>query len=524
MTLVAQDPMLSNRILVLAKVETVYNTDAVPTPAANSLLVNEADITIDPNVLERNFARPSLSPQAVSLGRKLVNVTFSHELKGSGTVGTAGAISTLLRGCGFAETTIANSAAATISSVTAGTANTGAAITWAENTASIKTGRYRVTCTLGGATTVAKLRISGTPASGDETVLPSEVFSSEVTNGNGGAGTMTLTQGLTAPTDLTSITYTVAGAFTVGDIMVATVGGKKFYHTVVTADTDADGVATALAAVIDADARCVSTSAGAVVTVTFAGAALPVAVTTAVTEVVIGAALAGITPSWTGNLAFNDYWDILVLEPGVHYTPISTGFESLTVYMYLDQLLHKVTGCMGSVVFSGESGNFGLAQFSFTGQYIAPLDSAIPTGAVYEATIPSQIELAQLTVDGIDDFCAQSFNIDMQNNIVPRDCINNSDGFNGVRLTARSPQGTINPEATQEQHFPFWEYLAASTQFSFHVKVGTVAGNIVRVISDSVQISNVAYGDRNQIRTYELSIRFSQFSSDGDDEIRMVFA
>lgn len=523
MTLNAAAPLLSNRILVLAKVETTYNVDAAPTPASNALLVNDADLTVDPNVLERDFARSSLSPLPISLGRKLVNVTFSHELKSSGSVGTPGAIGPLLRGCGFAQTTVANTANATVGTPVAPTGQT-PAVTWAKTTASTKTGRYRVTVVLGGASATAKLRVSGTPASGDETVLPNETFSGEVKNSSGGTGTMTLTQGLTSANDYTSITYQVGGSVTAGDILIATVGGKRFFYVVTGDEADADEVATNLAAVIDADARTAASASTDTVTVTFASGAAAVTTTSGTTAITLGASGAQITPTWTGSLTALQYYDVLVLEPGVHYTPISDDFESLTVYMYFDGLLHRVTGCMGSVTFNGEAGNFGLANFTFTGQYLEVLDAAIPTGAIYEQTVPSQIELAELNLAGVDDFCAQSFSIDMQNNVVPRDCMNASDGFNGVRITARSPQGTINPEATKESHFPFWEYMSDSTQFSFHVKVGTVAGNRVRIISDSVQISGITYGDRNELRTYEIGLRFSQFSGDGDDELRIVFS
>lgn len=524
MTLSAPAPLLSGRILVLAKVESTYNVDAVPTPGSNALLVNDADLTVDPNVLERDFARSSLSPLAVSLGRKLVNLTFSHELKSSGTVGTPGAIGPLLRGCGFSQTTVANTANATVGTPVAGSANAGPSVSWAKGAASDKTGRYRITVTKGGASATAELRVSGTPASGEESILPNETFAAEVTTTAGGSGTMTLAQGLTAANDFSSITYTVGGSVTADDVLVATIGGKKYRYTVTGLEADADAVATAFAAVIDADARLAASAASSVITVTFSGAADTVVVTSGTTAITLGESGAEITPTWTGNLSLGDYWDVLVLEPGVHYTPVSEDFESLTVYMYFDGILHRVTGCMGSVVFSGEAGNFGLAQFSFTGQYLPVIDSPIPSGTVYEQTIPRQVELAELNLGAVDDFCAQSFSIDMQNNVVPRDCMNNTDGFNGVRITARSPQGTINPEATRESHFPFWEYLSDSTQFSFHVKVGIEAGNIVRILSDSVQISNITYGDRNELRTYELSLRFSQYSGDGDDEIRVVFA
>lgn len=298
-----------------------------------------------------------------------------------------------------------------------------------------------------------------------------------------------------------------------------------FRLTVTAGMTDATGTAAALAALIDADTRMIASNAAGVVTVTFAGAANPVVVTTAVTGIVLGASGGVITPSWTGTLIFGDVFDVQVLQPGFHYTPVSTAFESLTIYMYRDGLLHKVTGCMGNVSFDGQAGSYGMATFTYTGQYIAPLDVPQPTsGIVFESTIPSQIELAQLALGGDDDFCAQQFQIDMGNTISTRDCMNASDGFNGVRLTGRSPQGSVNPETVLESSHPFWAYMSAATLLTFGVKIGQTAGNTVWIFSDSVQYGAIKYGNRNNILTYDVPLRFSQYSSNGDDEIRIVTA
>lgn len=518
MSFTALTPMLKNRILVLAKTETTYNTDASPTAGSNALLVSDVDVRIDPNVLERNVVRPSISPVGITVGRKLVTVTMTHELKGSGTVGTQPALDPLLKACGFARTIIANSAAATIVAPVARTTNTGASVTFAKTTAGTQTGRYLLQVIKGGASTTAKVRVSGSPAAPDETILPNETFSSSATS------TMTVTQGLTSANDYSSITYTVGGTFAAGSVLTAVIGGVTFNYTVVSGDTDNDGAATSFAAVIDADARLAASASSGVITVTFASGAAAVTLTSGTTAITIGATGAQITPTWSGSLALGDKWDLQVLEPGVHYTPVSDNFDSCTIYVYLDKLLHKVTGCMGNVSFTGEAGAYGSASFTFTGQYVPVVDSTIPTGAAYESTLPVQVELAQLNISNKDDFCAQSFSIDMQNQVNARDCMNNTDGFSGVRLTARSPQGSVNPETVREADHPFWANLAAATKYAFHVRIGTTAGNIVKFVADSVQTSGITYSDRNNIRVSDVSMRFSQYSDDGNDEIRVIFA
>lgn len=512
-------PILTARTLILAKIESTYNTDANPVPANDAFLVSEADVSVDPNVLERNNFRPSLSPTAVSIGRKLVNVTFTHELKGSGTFGSSSKIGTLLRGCGFSETSYPKTAAAAISTPVAGSANTGATVAWSKDVMpTSRYGTYNVTVVTAGASATAAVMVHGNPHHEGDTSICKSLDFSVVSNGST-AGTIAVDT-----TDLTAPFFTFGGTWVEGDAVTLSVGGVEFSFTAPatpTATTVGDAAVTA----ITADTRFTGTANSlGTVTIDFAGNAAEIVLTSGTTAVTLGNSIGEITPTWTGNLDAGDTWSVVLNRPGLHYDPVSTGFESLTIYVYFDGLLHKVTGCMGSVSFSGEAGNFGTASFTFTGQYVAPEDASLPSGAVYESSIPSQIELAALVFDDLREVCAQSFSADMNNEVTARDCMNGSDGFNGVQITGRNPQGGVNPEATQEANHPFWNRFANATQAKFHVNVGTVEGNIIHFVSESVQYSGISYTDRNGTRVYDVSLRFSAATADGDDELKLIFS
>lgn len=90
---------------LLAKTETTYGTDAVPTGAANAVAVMNPVFTTDVTMVERDqILRDSLSRLSAVVGRKLARLTFGVEMKGSGTAGTAPKHGPLLRACGLAET------------------------------------------------------------------------------------------------------------------------------------------------------------------------------------------------------------------------------------------------------------------------------------------------------------------------------------------------------------------------------------------------------------------------------------
>lgn len=88
---------------LLAKVETAYGTDAVPTGAANSMLVSDVTITHTYANVGRDLIRSFMGGSEELVGTKHVAIEATVELQGSGTAGTAPAWGPLMRACGFAE-------------------------------------------------------------------------------------------------------------------------------------------------------------------------------------------------------------------------------------------------------------------------------------------------------------------------------------------------------------------------------------------------------------------------------------
>lgn len=88
---------------ILAKIETTYGTDAVPTGAANALLVGNASFETTYNNVGRQIIRPFMGGAEELVGTRFVKASFEVELAGSGTAGTAPAWGPLLIGCAMAE-------------------------------------------------------------------------------------------------------------------------------------------------------------------------------------------------------------------------------------------------------------------------------------------------------------------------------------------------------------------------------------------------------------------------------------
>ena len=97
-------PFLSNRRVLLAKIESSYGVDPVPSGAANAIrVVNLEETLLDADIVSRNIVRPYLgNSEQIIAGRKS-RISFEVELQGSGTPGTAPGLGPILRACGLAE-------------------------------------------------------------------------------------------------------------------------------------------------------------------------------------------------------------------------------------------------------------------------------------------------------------------------------------------------------------------------------------------------------------------------------------
>lgn len=99
---------LIRKTAILAKIETTYGEDAVPTGAANALLVS--NMTINPlnaEYVKRGVIREYLGASEELPGARYMECGFDIELVGSGTLATPPAWGPLMRAIGFAEVTTA---------------------------------------------------------------------------------------------------------------------------------------------------------------------------------------------------------------------------------------------------------------------------------------------------------------------------------------------------------------------------------------------------------------------------------
>jgi hypothetical protein len=98
---------ISNEV-ILAKTESSYGVDPTPVVATNSILIRNANLTLEGlRMNDRAAIRGSIGQLQKVYGGALARITFECEVKGSGTAGTAPEIGPLLEACGMDETIVA---------------------------------------------------------------------------------------------------------------------------------------------------------------------------------------------------------------------------------------------------------------------------------------------------------------------------------------------------------------------------------------------------------------------------------
>lgn len=206
----------------------------------------------------------------------------------------------------------------------------------------------------------------------------------------------------------------------------------------------------------------------------------------------------------------------------VTYAPVSTDFESATIYYIQDGQQQKITGARGTATLNATSGQFPTLQFEMTGLYSQP-EAASPVN-ISSLTQADEIPVNEQNT-GVFEIhgysgCAESINIELGNEVVHRNLI----GCEQVYLTNRSVAGEFNieaPDIATKNYFASVESHQGHTAGPVTFEHGTTAGNIVAIAGPSVQLSSISYQDSDGIVHYQMNSRW--LPDAGDDELTITF-
>lgn len=235
-----------------------------------------------------------------------------------------------------------------------------------------------------------------------------------------------------------------------------------------------------------------------------------------------GSGTAGTAPAYGKALQACGLAETIVASTSVTYAPVSSSFSSVTIYYNIDGLRHKVTGARGTFTINCAVGEIPSIDFTFTGVYNAPDDSALPSATYANQATPLIFKNGNTSSFQLLSYAGalQSFSFDLGNSLVYRELVG---GTKQVLLTDRAATGSTTIEAVNiATKDYFTAALSDTTLGNLDFTHGSTAGNIVDFASTKVDIGDVSYGDQDGIAM--LTIPYTCVpSTSGNDEFSLAY-
>ena len=233
-----------------------------------------------------------------------------------------------------------------------------------------------------------------------------------------------------------------------------------------------------------------------------------------------GSGTAGTAPEIGTLLRACGMGETVVATTSVAYSPVSEDHESISIYFYRDGKLFKIVGNRGNVSMALEAGATGKMQFSFTGHLLSETDAAMIT-PTYDSTVPVAVIGAGFSI-GSYSAVISALNSDLGNTLATPPDINAGNGYAEVRITSRDVICSFDPEETLLAANDWLGDLQAGTTMALDTgTIGSTAGNIYQVTKPAVYYRELAPGDRDGLRTLDVSCGCAE--SSGDDEMTITF-
>ena len=235
-----------------------------------------------------------------------------------------------------------------------------------------------------------------------------------------------------------------------------------------------------------------------------------------------GSGTAGTAPRYGKALLACGMSETVVAATSVTYAPVSASFGSCTIYYNIDGVLHKVTGARGTFTINGAVGEIPTIDFTFTGIYNTPTDTALPSVTYADQATPVVFKAGNTTGFELLSYagCLQSVSFDVGNSLVYRELVGCT---KEVLLTDRASTGSVVMEAvTMATKNYFTAALADGSLGNLLFQHGQTAGNIIDFASTRVDIGDVSYSDQDGI--HMLNIPYTCIpSTAGNDEFSLVY-
>lgn len=241
-----------------------------------------------------------------------------------------------------------------------------------------------------------------------------------------------------------------------------------------------------------------------------------------------GSGTKGVAPAWGNLLCACGFAETVEATKSVTYTPVSEGFDSLTIYYYLDGVVHKALGARGTVTFALGEGERPLAEYTFTGLDGGPAVAALPTSALAIWKTPAVVTdpnspglklgatLAAGVVSGGTSYAGRGLQLDVGNQVQYVPML----GGQTVEITQRACTGSMQLDLSATQEVDFRTAINANTATSLAFAHGSTDGNKLQFFAPAVQRINPKMQDFNGVAHLGMDLRINPVA--GNDELQII--
>lgn len=235
-----------------------------------------------------------------------------------------------------------------------------------------------------------------------------------------------------------------------------------------------------------------------------------------------GAGAAGTAPAYGPLLRACGFAETINASTDVQYDPVSSAFESVSIYYDRDGERQILTGCRGSVEFTFSTGGYPMMNFRMVGLYNKPATATAVTPDVsgFQDPLPvNNRNTGTCTLDGFN-LQLQSLSLNMAAETPHLDLVN----FEQVLYVDRAPAGDLSflapTIATKDIMAMVESHLGTIDKNAFQIVHGSTAGNIVQLDAPKVQLSGLSEIDIQGEQGYQSNALFLPDS--GDDEVKLT--
>lgn len=203
----------------------------------------------------------------------------------------------------------------------------------------------------------------------------------------------------------------------------------------------------------------------------------------------------------------------------VEYEPVSSAFESATIYFAQGRNKHPMLGCRGNVELVVEAGDWPWLRYNFTGLHVDPSDAALPVPDYSAFQKPLELEPGNTPTFTLDGYTAQlrSLNLNLGHTVNHLRYVNSQ----SVDIGDRAASGSVTIQAPGIAAKDFFAIAKARTLVPLQMIHGTAAGAIFQVDAPNVQLINPRYTEVDGIAHLQMDLNLVP-SDAGNDELKIT--